>query len=409
MKQLLVLICLLVASLDASAQNWFRTAGPVEDEVLDLCIDSNGILYAVTPLGVNRSIDGGAKWTRPFLFPQVSSVSCIIVALNGNIIAGASSGIFVSRDSGNTFIRSDSFLLAIPVLQFARTGTGRIFATGLERAIYSDNNGESWTELEATTEYLMYDVPSAVAAFKNRVIMQGEYQTYSSLNNGATWNELEKGERVAAQAYKLLIRQNGVWVSLDVNAGLNRFIPQTGMWEPYPGASESAFFFNADCLLDGSMLVSSNEGVFQVKGTSTWVDVTSGFPADVYKPQYSIPRFTENPQTGIYYAATSSASVWKSAAVLQHTNVKTDPLPLSVSPNPFTSRTKVTFTANETSWSALELRNILGVVVWKQGRELCPPGTSNLPIAVHGIPPGNYLLVLRTVERTESQWVTIVK
>ena len=70
MKQLLVLICLLAVALEANAQNWFRTAGPVEDDVLDLCIDSNGILYAVTPFGVNRSTDGGATWTRPFVFPS---------------------------------------------------------------------------------------------------------------------------------------------------------------------------------------------------------------------------------------------------------------------------------------------------------------------------------------------------
>src|SRR5688572_32344849 len=99
MKALLILLSLLVVSLEVHAQNWSRTNGPVEDDILDLCIDSSGILYAVTPLGVNRSTDGGEHWTRPFLFPSTTAVGQITVGPQGHIIVSNNTNVFVSKDS----------------------------------------------------------------------------------------------------------------------------------------------------------------------------------------------------------------------------------------------------------------------------------------------------------------------
>jgi hypothetical protein len=146
MKALLLLLSLLIASIEAKAQNWFKTAGPVEDKVFDLCIDSNGTIYATTPLGVNRSTNNGDEWTRPFLFPQPTTINRIVVATNGNIIASAAREMFVSTDGGTTFTASRSDSVDNHVTQFAISGSGRIFAILKEKFLISDNYGATWTD-----------------------------------------------------------------------------------------------------------------------------------------------------------------------------------------------------------------------------------------------------------------------
>src|SRR5688572_21178660 len=186
MKFHLILLCFLVVSLDAHAQNWYRTAGPVEDDILDLCIDSNGILYAVTPLGVNRSTNGGGHWTRPFVFPTSASAGSITVAPNGSIVVSSGVNIYLSMDGANSFVLRDSGIGG-SVSQIATTSSGRIFVAHLTRFVYSDDNGASWRTASDEGMLEQDEHPVLIAASHDTVITLNQTYMYASFNNGATW------------------------------------------------------------------------------------------------------------------------------------------------------------------------------------------------------------------------------
>jgi hypothetical protein len=133
---------------------------------------------------------------------------------------------------------------------------------------------------------------------------------------------------------------------------------------------------------------------------STWVDIGSGFDL----AGSLITRIIQDTANN-YYVSTQSTGVWKSKPMLAAKTI-THEQAVTVFPNPFNHRTTVRSAAMTTGWTQIELRDILGAIVW-QGRKYTASAT--VSIEVQGIPPGNYLLVLRTNERTETQWVTIVQ
>src|SRR5688572_17472978 len=144
MKCFLIFLCVIGVSLEAAAQNWSRTNGPVEDNVHDLCIDSNGVLYALTPLGVNCSTDGGEHWTRPFVFPVTSTSGQIMVMSNGLILVSTSSNLFILKDSAGALILHAQPNVAGRFRQFASAADGRIFGAHLTKLMYSVEDVSAW-------------------------------------------------------------------------------------------------------------------------------------------------------------------------------------------------------------------------------------------------------------------------
>ena len=402
MKHILLTLLLCAGATAAQGQDWMQTNGPVEDEVLDLCIDSNSILYAVTRLGVNRSTNGGEHWTRPFLFPQRVQIGRVCIAANGNIIAAGDSLIYVSDDTANTFTAcyEDKRLDMNPVYSFAVSGSGRIFTGRLINLIYSDDHGKTWSEL--TDESLRRDIPLAVAASHDTIIMHGKYHSYASFDNGEAWTTLNPSE--GNVVYKVIIIPNGQWICLDYRRGLLAFIPDQGVWVPHSGPSSGVQFYTAEGMRDGSILVGYSEGLFQVTDTKAWIDISSGFEGHSFHA-LSIARFAEDPRTNVYYVATRGAGVWKRSAPLGTTRRDPKLTAFSVTPNPTHNRFTIESSESSTGSVSIELRDILGRIVWQQVEN---PATT-ISIEAPGLPPGNYLLVLRTNERTETQWVTIVE
>lgn len=400
----LILICLFVVTLEASAQNWTRTAGPVEDDVFDLCIDSNGILYAVTPLGINRSSNGGDRWTRPFLFSELADTTArITIAPNGNIILSATSGIFLSTNAGTTFFKRFEFTRFLDgldkVFQFAVTGSGRIYAAVASGLMFSDNNGMDWNY------HWKWDVNArAIAASHDTLIAHDHSNVYSTVNDGMIWIN-HPGIIQNPRLLKLMILPNGTWVGLENSRGLLRFTTD-GNWEAFAGIPNGAFF-GADVLTNGSILMGASSGVFLINDTTSVIDVSSGFERDSLHKLYPAIRFVEDRRRKTYYAATRGAGVWKSASTLLNVNTERLPSSFRVTPNPAQDRVTIEYTTPEPQPVTIKLYDILGRTVWTR-TESSMTGQNVINFDAQSLLPGSYLIVLEMSGEVRTQWVTIM-
>lgn len=401
MRPFLILLCLLVVSLDAVAQNWFQTVGPVEDNVHDLCIDSNGILYAVTPLGVNRSTNGGGHWTRPFIFPDTSAqAKHIIVAPNGNIIASSVSGIYLSTDNGSTFTNRFAARDRTASINFATTGSGRIYAGYWNWLLYSDNNGEDWQNYQGWDDEIY--VIGLAASHDTVITSGGSFFLRYSTDNGLTW----KGRPGISQApLKLLIHPNGMWIWAEHQRGLYRRTLEED-WLPITGWVNASVVYTADCFSNGSIFVSSSMGIHLVRDTSLWVNVSSGFGRDTSNKYYPVSRFIEDPKAKIYYAATKGAGVWKSRTML-NVNHEHAPASFQVTPNPARELVTIEYTTPTPKPVTIKLYDILGRTLWER-METAVPGQNSFSFDAHSLLPGSYLIVLELAGEVKTRWVTIL-
>jgi hypothetical protein len=114
--------------------------GNVNDGVVDLAIDSSGVLFAATWWGtwgeVYRS-NGNGYWTScntGWTTPYVHSI-----AVSGmNLFAGTDEGVFLSRDGGTSWTEVNGGLLSTCVVKLAVIGTD-LFA-----GVTSPHWGPSW-------------------------------------------------------------------------------------------------------------------------------------------------------------------------------------------------------------------------------------------------------------------------
>lgn len=407
MKVFLTLLLFLVAMPDAEAQNWTRTAGPVEDEVFDLCIDSNGILFAATRLGVNRSTDGGANWTRPFMFPPstiTDSIITLAVAANGNILVSRHDGTYVSADGGTTFTQANFSGWWNPLLHYTVTASGRIIAVSSKTGMFvSDDHGIFWHDASYAGMEVPDFFPIAIVGSRDSVLTQNTIHSYCSTDDGATWSQVTGKNNVQ----QLLRHPNGVWLNVSIDSGLSTLVDKTVGWKPFGTDVHSGSTYTAAITRDGTILIASPAGVHAVKNLTTWSDISSGLPFQTGQVLIPISRFVEDPKNGVYYAATRTDAVWKSTPLAVIDPAEDAQAP-NVYPNPLHDRATIGYHADEPAWTDIMMYDVLGNVRWKT-RHYAVEGRNTMDLDASDLPSGKYLLVIRKSIQTQTQWVTILE
>ncbi len=123
-------------------------------------VDINGTVWAGTPVGVNRSFDGGLSWKRTSADGSSSSLTGNwVVAIGEQVTDGQSAmwlatwsatqtgdlggrnGVSVTRDSGETY---EQVLVGERFIDFAFTAE-RVYVAGRESGLFfSDDDGRTW-------------------------------------------------------------------------------------------------------------------------------------------------------------------------------------------------------------------------------------------------------------------------
>jgi photosystem II stability/assembly factor-like uncharacterized protein len=164
-------------------------------EVRDFACDTSGTIYAGTTVSVFKSTDNGTNW----LYGGLSGdIECLLYSSNNRLIAGKSTGLFVTDDEGATWVEKTSGLTSSYMLCITKTSNGHIFVgtgvdVGSDQGVYrSTDNGNTWTRV---SNGLTDTDVRAIAVDAGNVLYAGTLNggIYRSVNEGNTWTELNSG------------------------------------------------------------------------------------------------------------------------------------------------------------------------------------------------------------------------
>lgn len=124
---------------------------PASPSVLSLAINSSGYVFAglgngSTNLGVYLSKDNGSNWSFSGL-ANCGGIHKISINSAGYLFAGTDNGVFLSTDAGTNWTQDG--LAGIPVMTFALTSDGKIFAGTYNSwgTYFTVDNGTNWTQI----------------------------------------------------------------------------------------------------------------------------------------------------------------------------------------------------------------------------------------------------------------------
>jgi hypothetical protein len=165
----------------------WKYMGLAYDDAVAFAVCGTNLFAGTISAGVFLSTDVGASWTSVNNGLTNTAVRALAV-IDTSLFAGTWGGVFVSTNSGTSWI-DGSTILSIHVLSLAVCG-GNLFA-GTDGGIFlSTNNGASWTKVNTglTNNYV-----KALAVFGTNLFAGTNGGVFLSTNSGTTWTAVNTG------------------------------------------------------------------------------------------------------------------------------------------------------------------------------------------------------------------------
>lgn len=202
--------------ISSDAEGWHRTG---VGDVYDVAVGPDGTLYAATPRGIRRSLDGGATWEEDGL--EFLAVRVLTIGDDGTMLAGTGRhcepaidypycysglGVFRREHPEAEWIAADAISSATPVAGLAPTSTGTMLAV-TPGGLWLTADGRTWTKQDGAgrTEPFPY--------FFGYIQYDGLYVT--------PWSDILVATSTGAGVYRFApghsgSRFDGEWEVLDV-------------------------------------------------------------------------------------------------------------------------------------------------------------------------------------------------
>ena len=180
--------------------------------------------------GLYRSVDGGASWAAVGETLAEQSINCLAISPLGNqMLAGTSSGVYWSDDSGQSWTASENGEFAALSLDLAEAG--KAIAGAVHDGIYlSADGGKSWQP-----------IVSGLAAHDPPVVAQSTRQAWWALDNdgvlayspdqGAHWQELAAGIEREITTFAVTDEAETTTLYAVTAEGQLYRAPASGVWE----------------------------------------------------------------------------------------------------------------------------------------------------------------------------------
>ena len=205
-----------------SSQQWTIIGGPQAGTITALVIgqDDGYTLFIGTNVGLFRSMGFDGKWVQGWERLSTAPVGIMCLAVSPDysadhtMIAGTSSGIFLTNDSGNTWQAAQIPMSSSMILTICFSpnylSDGIIMAGTMEDGIfYSDTRGERWVSKSfGLLDPTVYSLAISPTLARDETMYAGtDTAIYYSYNNARAWRQLNIPEG-AAPVLSLAISQN---------------------------------------------------------------------------------------------------------------------------------------------------------------------------------------------------------
>lgn len=275
-------------------------------EANEVAVNSKGHIFVGSLNGIDRSVDGGANWTRSNVGLTNSSVYSVCIGPDDAIFAGTlGGGVYRSQDDGATW--SHVGLAGKTVRACAVTPDGSILVgdrggTGVYRSV---DNGDTWQPVNAgltNGSVRRFEVSST-----GYVFVGTRDGVFRSLDGGMTWTAANSGIR-NMWAQGLATNARGDVFAGVVRIGVYRSSNNGDAWEQVnaglTGVVRALAAYGDASVFAGSgnrMFVSSDRG-------DNWLPRSAGLSTD---PNPEIKAIATNSK-GHIFAGTLSRGVFRS-------------------------------------------------------------------------------------------------
>jgi photosystem II stability/assembly factor-like uncharacterized protein len=416
----------------------------------------DNVLYVSSSDGVLRSFDEGDTWDSigdHFKFNSIADFA----ALGNTVIAAAQNGVFLTNDSGMSWVKTGNFY----TLDIA-AGHDNMYAQSTDGVMRSRDRGLTWEAsnygISEEPSYLNAVSANSRAAFAGFWYISGMHGTtswtsggiYRSTDGGDTWTDANDGISVSGYVHapiQHIEAYDDVQFALAVD-GLYRSTNDGARWAkinvPMEGtdllydiervgdviyvASYKSMFRSTDLgltwqlFMDGmvaggegfenctrvvdTMVVLSHDMTTGARrayrvDSDKWLPYTVDLPSSVHVTSFITA-------TGVTFAGTNENSVWSRQAP-QAATVRTQQLATIESrayPNPFSTTTTVSFTLPKSSYMQAALYDLTGRKVRDLGARQAQ-GDVMLTIDGAGLPAGTYLCRIETEECVSQTQVVL--
>jgi photosystem II stability/assembly factor-like uncharacterized protein len=270
----LCLVFLSVCSLQAQEDSWQEMKGPTGNggRISQMITGNNGCVCAATDFGgLYVSNDNGDHWTE-----RVSElILCLAVNKDGKLFAGGiNGGLYTSTDDGMNWTSiSPPEFSGYWISGIAIDSSDRIYLCGNIGFLRSDDNGQSWIEINSG---IGNDTPRELTAGPQGVVFAGFYDgIYRTTDYGAHWSPMNEGLTFSpADMRTIVISKSGYVLASVYGGGVFRSTIKGYSWEKVlDDFSFSLAIDSSGHIYNGSM----GTGIYRSDDEGlTWVPVNTG-------------------------------------------------------------------------------------------------------------------------------------
>ena len=423
---ILTYLFIATATIRVSAQ-WFETTAP-EGGTVNSFAWSSGRLYAGNNDGVFLSSDSGATWMA--LNEGLTDRRIWSVAVhNGMLFAGTNdSGAFRSWDDGYTWVRMKHGLGDRRIRALASDGMN-LFAATLGGVFRSDDNGLSWRAVnQGLTNLFVRTLHCCEGRIWAGTLGGG---IYFSSDSGSTWEQRNAGLEnvnimsIASTGSHLFAgTYGGLFLSLDEGLQWHQIDPTGANPMPRTGEKENPGSLSHEPKTVYTLAVRGrhvfigmmeNGVYFTDDGGQSWIPLNEGLSR---LSLYSIFTSPFHLFVGKYGGGVGRYPL---SGIISSIRLPGRAASRSIQlrpnyPNPFNPSTTITFEIPQLGGAMSALNNVRLTVYDPAGREVVQllegwrgPGTHSVQWDARGLPAGLYLCRLSAGSQVQSRKMLLVR
>jgi len=252
-----------VARIPGHPNSWLSGSDLANARVQAMAL-ANGTLWAACQnIGLARSENGGASWTRVPLATLAQNFPAMVAHPDGTLLVGSTgSGIFRSTDDGHSWLTSNTGLTGLNVDALALGAGGSILASVRDEGFFrSEDGGLSWGQHNSG---LRDRRVRALAASPDGTVYASTLNgLFISTDNGSHWDEAGLDDLPSLSTYGLFSDTPGEALVSVPGHGLWRTTDGGTTWQADNSGLESG---TTGCLWrdsDGALLAAALGGVWR--------------------------------------------------------------------------------------------------------------------------------------------------